>query len=254
MHKLDIRAAALALPLLVVGCARQDPGRAAQQEPGCLAATAQACVEMLRARHSPRETDIPGDPALRAVPILETPGAASSRRMVIHLANPDDQPTVWQSFSEGNWIDRRRVTLDFAAGHDAISVVELYFPHYAPDGLGDTAAEYDRIHMWPLLNDVLPPACRFPSRAEGYRVVANLAFLAAAGSGRSPPTWRFTEPARVTAETEYCGMTVRLVRWDVRGHAINGQISARWTTIRFSAQPGELERRPPESGQAGARS
>lgn len=254
MNTLNIRAAALAVPLLIAGCARQDPGRAAEQDPGCLLSTAQACVGMLRARHSPRESDVLGEPAQRAVPILETPGAPSPRRMVIHLANPGDEPTVWQSFSEGNWIDRRRVTLDFAAGQDAISSVELYFPHYAPEGLGDTAAEYDRIHMWPLLNDVLPPACRFPSRAEGYRVVANLAFLAAAGSGRSPPTWRFTEPSRVAAETEYCGLTVRLVRWDVRGHAINGQISARWMTISFSARPDVPERRQPEGGPAGARS
>jgi hypothetical protein len=252
MNTLDIRAAALALLLPLLGCARQDPGRAAQQYTGCLLSTAQTCVEMLRALHSPRESDFVVGFAPRVVPILETPDATSARRMVIHLAEPRDEPKVWQSFSEGNWIDRRRVTLDFAAGQDTISSIELYFPHFAPEGLSDTAAEYDRVHLWPLLNDVLPVACRFSSRTDGYRVVANLALWAAAGGSGNPPTYKSAEPSRVEAETDHCGLTVHLVRWDVRGHAINGMISARWTTIRFSAQPDVPEQRRPEDGQAGA--
>lgn len=257
MNTLTIPAAVLALSLLVAGCARQDQGRAAQdgrtaqQDAGCLLSTAPACVGMLRARHAPRDSDIAGELGQRTVPILEAPGVASARRLVIHLAAPDDRPTVWESFGEGNWIDRRRVILGFEAGQDTISSVELYFPDFAPLGLGDTPADYDRIHMWPLLNDVLPASCRFPSRSDGDRFVANLAFLAATGGGRGPRPYRVAEPSRLEAEAEHCGLTVRLVRWDVRGHSISGLISARWTTIRFSAPPGALEQRRAEGGQAG---
>lgn len=183
-------------------------------ERGCIGVSLEECVSMLSARYeTPPWTlsEIDRAERLRGTRII--PDRSAERFVSIYVATPDAPSLPWRNPNELIGSRRRGIhEVTLSLGPNAISTsVSLEIADLVYISERDTEQQYDRSYMWPLINDIIPSACRFASKEEFYRFFIRLgSMMRGRRSVHSDSLFSISSSSLYRAEITRCGYRWRL--------------------------------------------
>lgn len=101
---------------------------------------------------------------------------------------------------------------------------------------GNTVERYDRFHIWPLFNDLIPTECRFSSKEEFYRFIVELGNNSQISSGTSGSRFQsIADHVSRRSSTRRCGRIISLMQDNVNGLDVSiGRFGSSKTTLSLS--------------------